>query len=120
MSAAPERYPKLAEGEEEARAERRSYTVGLVLALALTAAAFALVRFGPLERSKTLWTIGALALVQIVVHFRCFLHIDLSRQKREDLQLVLFTALILILMCGGTIWIAFDLYGRMMPSMAPG
>ena len=120
MSAAPERYPKLAEGEEEARAERLSYTVGLVLALVLTAAAFALVRFELLDRSAAPWAVGALALAQVVVHFRCFLHIDLSRQKREDLQLVLFTALILILMCGGTIWIAYDLYGRMMPSMAPG
>ena len=116
----PHRYPKLDESADEAHVERLSYAVGLVLALALTAAAFAIVRHGLLDRPAALRAIGALALAQIVVRFRYFLHIDLSRQKREDLQLILFTTLILILMCGGTIWIAFDLYGRMMPSMAPG
>ena len=105
------------EGVGEASAERRSYAVGLALAVVLTAVPFALVGLGVLGRGATLWVIGGCALVQIVVHFRFFLHIDLSRQKREDLQLILFTTLILVLMCGGTIWILFDLYGRMMPSM---
>ena len=116
----PHRYPKLAEDEDEARAERLSYGVGLVLALALTVAAFALVHFDLLDRTAALWAIGALALAQTVVHFRYFLHIDLSRQQREDLQLILFTTLILVIMCGGTVWIAFDLYGRMMPSTVSG
>ena len=53
------------------------------------------------------------ALVQIVVHMRFFLHVDLSRQKREDLQLILFTVLLLALMGGGTIWILTDLAARM-------
>ena len=109
---------RLDEGEAEASAERRSYAVGLALAGLLTAIPFALVGLDVLDRAATLWAIGAAALAQVVVHFRCFLHIDLSRQKREDLQLILFTTL--ILMCGGTIWILFSLYGRMMPSMAPG
>ena len=107
-------------GEERARDERRDYAIGYALAALLTAIPFALVGFGALGRTATLWTIGAFALVQVVAHFRFFLRIDLSRQKREDLQLILFTTLILALMCGGTIWILFNLYGRMMPSMMSG
>ena len=116
----PSAGAELREDEDEASAERRSYAIGLALAGLLTAIPFALVGLDVLGRGATLWAIGAAALAQVVVHFRCFLHIDLSRQKREDLQLILFTTLILVLMCGGTIWILFSLYGRMMPSMAPG
>lgn len=58
--------------------------------------------------------IAVFALAQIVVHVRFFLHIDLSGQKREDLQLILFTVLLLAIMSGGTIWIMANLYTRMM------
>ncbi len=50
---------------------------------------------------------------QVVAQVGWFLHIDLSRQKREDLQLILFSTLILILMAGGTIWVLADLARRM-------
>ena len=50
---------------------------------------------------------------QIIIQVRYFLHIDLSRQKREDLQLILFSLLLLTVMAGGTIWIMGSLAGRM-------
>lgn len=34
-----------------------------------------------------------------------FMRIDPSRQKREDLQLILFSVLLPTIMAGGTIWI---------------
>ncbi len=55
-----------------------------------------------------------LALVQAVVHFRCFLHIDLSARPRDDLQLILFSTLIIALMVGGTLVVLFNLRMRMM------
>lgn len=91
----------------------RSYCIGGVLALLLTALAFALVAFGSLPLFERLVALAALAVVQIVVHFRYFLHIS-WRSHRDDLQLVLFTSLILFLMVGGTIWILFNLHERMM------
>lgn len=42
-----------------------------------------------------------------------------TRNKREDLQQILFIVLILTIMVGGTLWIPFNLYYRMMPSMMP-
>ncbi len=42
-----------------------------------------------------------------------FLHIDLSRQKREDLQLILFAVLLLAIMALRTNWIVSSLSKRM-------
>jgi len=95
------------------RQERRSYAIGYGLALALTLLVFALVGFDLLPRRSTLWVAGVAAVMQIVVHFRFFLHIRLKGQTREDLQLILFTTLLLLLMGGGTIWIMTDLSRRM-------
>lgn len=103
----------------ECRTEQRSYLWGFALALVLTLIPFALVAFTEIER-LTLWiTIGVCALAQVVVHLRFFMHITLDKNKREDLLLILFTVLILAILCGGTLWILFDLYQRMLPNMMP-
>lgn len=98
----------------DAGRERRAYVVGLGLAVVLTAAAFELAVFRVLTGGALLAAIGVLALAQIAVQFRFFLHIDLSRQKREDLQLILFTGLLVLLMVGGSLWIMASLEARMM------
>lgn len=101
------------EFEDEGK-ERRSYLVGFALALFLTASAFGLVTHELVSGGLALLSLGGLALLQIVVHFRCFLLIDLRRSHRDDLLLILFTTLIVALMVGGTIWILFDQHARMM------
>lgn len=103
----------MSDREDEFRRERRAYLTGLAAALVLTAIPFAAVAWGGLSAATALWLIAGCALVQIVAQFRWFLHIDLSRQKREDLQLILFTALLLAIMAGGTIWIMANLHQRM-------
>jgi cytochrome o ubiquinol oxidase operon protein cyoD len=95
------------------RHDVRSYCIGGVLALALTAIAFCLIAFELMPEFERLVTVAILAVVQIVVHFRYFMHIS-WRSHRDDLQLVLFTSLILFLMVAGTIWILFNLHERMM------
>lgn len=101
------------------RRDLRSYAIGFALAMLLTAAAFALVLWSPWPRPVVLACVAVLALVQVVVHLRWFLHIDLGRQKREDLQLILFSALLLLLMAGGTLWVLANLAQRMMPMAVP-
>lgn len=93
--------------------ELRSYLTGYALAVILTLAAFAVVAFSDLPATLGLSVIGVLAVAQVVVHFSYFLHIDLSRQKREDLQVFLFSALLLAIMALGTIWIMANLATRM-------
>jgi len=100
--------------EDEYGREFRSYLTGLGLALLLSAVPFASVAWHVFPRSWLLWLMAGAGLIQIVGQFRYFLHIDLSRSKRDDLQLILFSTLIALLMVAGTIWIYFNQQMRMM------
>ncbi len=97
----------------QAQRELASYLIGGALSAALTLLAFAVVLWLDLARPLTLSIVAGAAIAQIIVQVRYFLHIDLSRQKREYLHLILFSLLLLSLMAGGTIWIMGDLAGRM-------
>jgi cytochrome o ubiquinol oxidase operon protein cyoD len=99
---------------ESKQDEIRSYAIGYGLALALTGAAFATVHWPSFVSATTLAIVLGLALVQLVVHFRFFLHISLGKSARDDLQLILFSTLIVILMVSGTLIILFNLRARMM------
>jgi len=101
-----------AERDRAQRREFRSYVWGVGLALLLTVVPFALVQWAGIGRVYVMILVGAFALAQLLVHFRFFLHIGL-RQKREDLQLILFSALLLTIMVSGTIWIMVSLALRM-------
>lgn len=99
---------------EDPKKELTSYCIGGVLALLLTGAAFAIVATQLLQGTVALFVLAGLAILQIAVHLKFFLHIDLKKSHRDDLQLVLFTFLILAIMVGGTIWILFNQHARMM------
>ena len=97
---------------QQERHDFHSYLWGVGLALLLTLVPFVLVHWFAVPRVTLLILIGAFALVQMVVHFRAFLHISF-KQNREDLQLILFSALLLTIMVAGTIWIMASLALRM-------
>lgn len=99
-------------GRQLMRRELGAYITGVVLALVLTLVPFAVVHWHVMLRPPVYYLIGAFALIQMIVHFRCFLHISF-RQRREDLQLILFSTVLLILIVGGTIWIMMSLATRM-------
>lgn len=111
MSPASQADHRTAPSEEERR-DFRSYAWGITLALLLTLVPFALLHWAAVPPFPLLIVIGAFALVQMIVHFRFFLHITFSG-KREDLLLILFSTLVLILMVGGTVWIMGSLAVRM-------
>ena len=94
--------------------EVRSLVLGYGLALLLSLSAFGLVVFRVLTGPQAFYTVLGLGLVQMLVHFRFFLHIDLRRNSWPDLQLLLFSAMIVVLMVGGTLVVLFNLHGRMM------
>ena len=100
--------------DREMRTDLATYVVGFALAVGLTAAALASVAFGHLSPRTRYAVIAVTAIVQVVVHFRCFLHIDLSRSKRDDLQLIMFSTLIVLIMVGGTLCIIANAKMRMM------
>ena len=91
----------------------RPYWIGYVLALILTAGAFSLTTVAALSRGQALLAIGALAIVQTLVHLRYFLHISRKSAPIESILSLLFALVLLVLMIGGSLWIMTDLDGRM-------
>ena len=104
----------MSEPNQDERTDVRTYLIGYLCALALTGAAFAAVRWPSFGSAVTLAIVLALALVQMVVHFRFFLHITLAKSARDDLRLILFSTLIVVLMVSGTLVILMNLRERMM------
>jgi len=99
---------------DRAETLREPYIKGFVFALVLTGIPFGLVVAGLLPRFATLVVIAILALVQVVVHLRYFLHIDLQSTSRDNLLALAFAAVLICIMIGGTLWIMLDLDARMM------
>jgi cytochrome o ubiquinol oxidase operon protein cyoD len=91
----------------------RPYVIGFVLALVLTAIPFALVAMHILPIFASLVIIAILALIQVAVHLRYFLHIDLEETPQENLIALAFAALLIFIMVGGSLWIMLDLNARM-------
>ncbi len=96
------------------RGSLKSYLTGFVLSLILTAIPFALVMSGTLSSSVTLAAIFSAGIVQILVHLHYFLHLDASSAARWNVLALMLTLMIMTLFVGGTIWIMYDLYYRMM------
>ena len=102
---------------ESAGADRgslKTYATGFILSLALTILSFALVMSGVFPRPAVLIGIAGAAIVQILVHLHYFLHLDTSSEARWNVMALLFTVFIMALFVGGSIWIMYSLYYRMM------
>jgi len=91
----------------------RTYLTGFALALVLTAIPFALVALEALPRLPLLIVIAAAAVVQILVHLRYFLHLNLTTTPRENIVAIVFAAILIFIMVGGSLWIMLDLQQRM-------
>jgi cytochrome o ubiquinol oxidase subunit IV len=89
-----------------------SYLIGFVLAVILTAIPFWLVYSHTLPPSRIMWIIAGAAVLQILVHLHFFLHINFTTTK-ENLMAIAFTAVLIFLMVGGSLWIMIDLHHRM-------
>ena len=92
----------------------KPYLIGIVLALILTAIPFWLVYDGALRRETLLIVIAVFAVIQIFVHLIFFLHINFRTTPRENLIALAFAVVLIFIMVGGSLWIMFDLYHRMM------
>ncbi|HEV2443726.1 MAG TPA: cytochrome o ubiquinol oxidase subunit IV [Steroidobacteraceae bacterium] len=96
---------------------RKSYTIGFLLAIALT-----IVPFGLVMTHASIGTpviIAVFALAQIIVHVVYFLHVDRSEEQRWNLTALLFTAIVLCIILGGSLWIMHNLYINMLTTPLP-
>ncbi|WP_237215853.1 cytochrome o ubiquinol oxidase subunit IV [Ruegeria lacuscaerulensis] len=95
------------------RRERRRYVVGYGGSLVLTLIVFIIAYVFGIKTTGVYLTIGLLGLAQLIVQLVYFLHIDRRRSSREDLDLVLFSTLVLLIIIVGTVWIMGNLSMRM-------
>jgi cytochrome o ubiquinol oxidase subunit IV len=98
-----------------AHGTRKSYITGFLLAIALTVVPFGLVMTH--SSVGTPLIIAVFALAQIGVHIVYFLHVNRSAEQRWNLMALIFTAIVLCIILGGSIWIMHNLYMNMMPGM---
>lgn len=98
----------------------KSYTIGFVLSVALTAIPFWLVMNKTFDKSSTTaLVVLAFAVVQIVVHMVYFLHMNTRAEGGWSLLALMFTLVLVVITLAGSIWVMYHLNSNMMPGMAP-
>jgi cytochrome o ubiquinol oxidase operon protein cyoD len=102
---------------EAAHGSRRTYLIGFLLSVVLTAVPFWLVMSGALTPQITGIVIVLLAVVQIMVHTVCFLHVNTRSEGGWTLMAYAFTAVMVLIVIAGSLWIMFHINSNMMPLM---
>jgi cytochrome o ubiquinol oxidase operon protein cyoD len=92
----------------------KSYMIGFVLSIILTAIPFGLVMYPSLPKNLTVLIVVAMAVIQVVVHLVYFLHMDRSKEQRSNVSTFLFTVLVIALLVGLSLWIMFSIHTSMM------
>ncbi|GIZ50319.1 cytochrome o ubiquinol oxidase subunit IV [Noviherbaspirillum aridicola] len=96
----------------------KSYTIGFVLSVILTAIPFWLVMGNVLENSSTTaMVILGFGAVQIVVHMIYFLHMNTKSEGGWTMLAFIFTLVLLVITLAGSIWVMYHLNHNMMPGM---
>jgi|UniRef100_UPI002FF1DDE3 cytochrome o ubiquinol oxidase operon protein cyoD len=106
---------------EEARAwapsEALVYTIGLLVALILTATSFWVANTSLLWPGGVGLGLAVLAIAQMGIHLVFFLHISTGPDSTNNVLALAFGLLIVFVVVTGTIWIVADLNDNMlMPS----
>ncbi|MFK3948389.1 cytochrome o ubiquinol oxidase subunit IV [Pseudomonas fulva] len=92
----------------------KSYMIGFVLSILLTAIPFGLVMYPSLPKNLTVLIVVAMAVIQVVVHLVYFLHMDRSKEQRNNVSTFLFTAMVIALLVGLSLWIMFSIHVEML------
>ena len=100
---------------DTAHFSRRTYLIGFLLSVALTAVPFWLVMTGALAPQVTGILIVLLAMVQILVHTVCFLHVNTRSEGGWTLMAYAFAAVMVLIVIAGSLWIMHHLNLNMMP-----
>ncbi len=97
-----------------------SYTIGFVLSIVLTLAAYVPVASHMLSGNLLVGWIILLALIQFFIQLFFFLHIGKGKSARWNIAAISFTLIIITIVVGGSLWIMHHLNNNMMPRMESG
>jgi cytochrome o ubiquinol oxidase operon protein cyoD len=112
---APGDSPALAGAEGKTASNAGIQTIGLVLAVALTAISFWVANTSLLWAPGVLLGLAVLAVAQMGVHLVFFLHITTGPDSTNNVLALALGILIVLLVAAGSIWIMADLNENMMP-----
>ena len=92
----------------------KTYMTGFILSIILTAIPFWMVMNGSASHAALIGTVLVAAVVQIVVHLVCFLHMNSKSDEGWNLTAFVFAVLIIAIVVIGSIWIMWNLNYNMM------
>ncbi|RJG06569.1 cytochrome o ubiquinol oxidase subunit IV [Noviherbaspirillum cavernae] len=96
----------------------KSYAIGFVLSVILTAIPFWLVMGKVFDKSgTTAMVILGFAAVQVVVHMVYFLHMNTRAEGGWSMLALIFTVVLVVIMLAGSLWVMYHLNHNMMPGM---
>lgn len=103
------------DSEDHDEGSFKTYMIGFLLSVALTAVPFWLVMTGTLAPAITGLIITGFAVVQIVVHMVFFLHMNHRSEGGWNMLALIFTLVILVIAVAGSVWVMYHLNVNMMP-----
>ncbi|MEO7384248.1 MAG: cytochrome o ubiquinol oxidase subunit IV [Novosphingobium sp.] len=119
MSCDSKTKPESLPSTQQGHGSKQSYLVGFGLSTVLTAIPFWLVMTGALGNpGATAAVVVLFAVLQILVHTICFLHVNTQAESGWTLIAYLFTGVILLITISGSLWIMYHLNSNMMPGMS--
>jgi cytochrome o ubiquinol oxidase operon protein cyoD len=104
------------EAEKRIPSEAGIYTIGLALAVILTATSFWVANTSLLWLPGVALGLAVLAVAQMGVHLVFFLHITTGPDNTNNVLALAFGVLIVTLVVVGSLWIMTNLNDNMMPS----
>ena len=102
-------------GERGTLSDVRIYTIGLALAVILTATSFWVANTSLLWAPGIPLGLAVLAIAQMGVHLVFFLHITTGPDNTNNVLALAFGVLIVFLVVVGSLWIMTNLNDNMMP-----
>jgi cytochrome o ubiquinol oxidase subunit IV len=102
-----------AESEEGMPSSVVIYTIGLLLAVILTATSFWVANTSLLWQPGVHLGLAVLAIAQMGVHLVFFLHITTAPDNTNNVLALAFGVLVVFLVIAGSLWIMADLNGAM-------
>ncbi len=103
----------------ESHASVKSYMIGFVLSVILTAVPFWMVMTKFFDNpATTAFVILGIGAVQIVVHMVYFLHMNSKSEGGWTMLALLFTLVLVVITLSGSLWVMYHLNHNMMPAAA--
>ena len=97
----------------------KGYMTGFILSVILTAIPFWLVMTKAIPDNKiTTVIVLGFAVVQLLVHMVYFLHLDTTSEGGWNMLALIFTAMLLVIMFAGSLWVMYHMNTNMMPVSA--